>query len=85
MIKYLYIKILELLYILLGKDYYENLVLEKINFVYEEINNNQYNKKFSVIDSLERNDFIYNNIKKKYNIVHMNYDYRQLCIKIYII
>ena len=85
MIKYLYIKILELLYILLGKDYYENLVLEKVNFVYEEINNNQYNKKFSVIDSLERNDFIYNNIKKKYNIVHMNYDYRQLCIKIYII
>jgi hypothetical protein len=85
MLKYLYIKILELLYIFLGQDYYEKLVLEKINFVYYEINNNELIKKINVIDTLEKNDFIYNNIKQKYNIISVDHDYRQLCIKIYII
>ena len=85
MFKYLYIKILELFYILLGLDYYEKLVLEKINFVYDEIYKNELIKKINVIDTLEKNDFIYSNIKQKYNIRNINYDYRKLCIKIYII
>jgi len=95
MIFYLYIKILQYFYMFFGYNYYEKLVLDKINFIYNELNSQYILKKIDIINVSNTEDYIYCNIKNKYCknkycknkycIKTLNDDYKCLCIKIYLI
>ena len=85
MLIYFYLKIIEIIYSLFGFNYIEQLVIDKINFIYQDLSLQLNNENLSIqsIYSVKYN--IYRNIKRKYNIYILNDEYKKFCINIYLI
>jgi hypothetical protein len=73
--------LMDYIYYLLGYDMIELKVIDKFNFIYNELN------KFTDKNIYYINNNYFENIKKKYKIQDfiLNENYKKLCIQIYII